>query len=55
MEGNTLGYIPLFVWDTKMNNLDEEQGWTFSQECGLVAGDGMPLACTSAHHRDTLS
>lgn len=30
MEGNAPGYIPLFVWDTKMNNLDEKQGWTFS-------------------------
>ena len=40
MEGDIPGYIPLFVWNTKMNNLDEDHGRTFSQECELVAGNG---------------
>lgn len=26
MEGNTAGYVPLFVWDTKMNVVDEDCG-----------------------------
>lgn len=29
MEGNTPGYIPLFVWDITMNNLSDEHGWAF--------------------------
>lgn len=30
MEGNTPGYIPLFVWDTTMNNLSDEHSWALT-------------------------